>query len=368
MLVAPEVSGNPKPRILVVEDNYLTAEAICEMVVKCGCDVAAAVGHVESGVRYLSENRVDGAVVDLELHGVPSFPICTQLQQHAIPFVFVTGYDRTYAVPAEFGETPWLSKPIDNQQFESVLAGFGKALPAGLDAAGRGNLILEGLSASSARWLALSLERVPLEKGQVLETATDEISHVHFPAEGLVSLMAPSPRKRWIEVGVVGREGATGLGVLLGSARGETEAIVQNAGWAWRIATPRLTQLLKVHRELHMQLLAAVRMLLGQMAQNIVAIGYGTIEQRLARRLLMAATRLDTRRLSITHDALARMLGVRRSGITVALHMLESRRVIRSKRNFIEIADPQALAREAGEDCPLDPEHAARIEIETQPL
>jgi CRP-like cAMP-binding protein len=367
MLIAPEVPESPKPRILVVEDNYLTAEAICEMVVKCGCDVAAAVGHVESGVRYLRENRVDGAVVDLDLHGVPSFPICTQLKQSAIPFVFVTGYDRSYSVPAEFVETPWLSKPIDGRQFESVLAGFGRTTaPVVVE---RGNVILDGLSPANARHLELSLERVVLEKGQVLELAGEEISHVYFPVDGLISITALSPRKRRIEVGLVGRESVAGIGVLLGRTRSAgTEAIVQSPGWAWRIPAPRLGQLLKIHRDLHMQLLAAVQALLDQMAQNVVAIGYGNIEQRLARRLLMASNRLGTRRLAVTHDALSKMLGVRRSGITVALHMLESRRAIRARRNFIEIVDLQALIREASEDCPIDPDYAAGARDPAQPL
>jgi CRP-like cAMP-binding protein len=117
-----------------------------------------------------------------------------------------------------------------------------------------------------------------------------------------------------------------------------------------------------------MQLLAAVQALLDQMAQNVVAIGYGNIEQRLARRLLMASNRLGTRRLAVTHDALSKMLGVRRSGITVALHMLESRRAIRARRNFIEIVDLQALIREASEDCPIDPDYAAGARDPAQPL
>jgi CRP-like cAMP-binding protein len=353
MSVAPE---GLKPRILVVEDNYLTAEAICEMVVRCGCDVAAAVGHVESGVRYLSEHRVDGAVVDLDLHGVPSFPICTQLRQNAIPFVFVTGYDRSYSVPPEFVETPWLSKPIDNRQFESALAGFGGPTVACLPE--RGNFVLDGLSPSNARLLEPLLERVTLEKGQLLELGGDEIQHVHFPTDGLISIIGLSPRKRRIEVALVGREGACGMGVLLGRRKSlVTEAVVQSPGSAWRIDAAALDELLNSHRDLHMQLLGGVQALLEQMAQNVVAIGYGNIEQRLARRLLMASTRLGTGRLSVTHDALSRMLGVRRSGITVALHMLESRHVIRGKRNFIEILDPQGLAREAAEDCPIDADY-----------
>jgi hypothetical protein len=65
---------------------------------------------------------------------------------------------------------------------------------------------------------------------------------------------------------------------------------------------------------------------------------------------------------------LSRMLGVRRSGITVALHMLESRHLIRAKRNFIEILDPQGLTREAAEDCPIDADYGSGSKGAAQPL
>ena len=68
-----------------------------------------------------------------------------------------------------------------------------------------------------------------------------------------------------------------------------------------------------------------------------------------ARRLMMASLRLASRRLALTHEGLARLLAVRRSGITVALHMLEARHVIRSRRNLVEILDYEGLARAAGE-------------------
>jgi len=93
----------------------------------------------------------------------------------------------------------------------------------------------------------------------------------------------------------------------------------------------------------------AVHAFVNEMSDNAVSMGNGTIEQRLARRLLMASLRLGSRELGLTHEALARLLAVRRSGITVALHMLESRRIIRSRRNLVEILDYEGLARAAGD-------------------
>jgi CRP-like cAMP-binding protein len=100
---------------------------------------------------------------------------------------------------------------------------------------------------------------------------------------------------------------------------------------------------------LRTELLAAVHAFVGEMSDNAVSMGSGTIEQRLARRLLMASLRLGNRELALTHEALARLLAVRRSGITVALHMLESRRTIRSRRNLVEILDCEGLAHAAGD-------------------
>ena len=100
---------------------------------------------------------------------------------------------------------------------------------------------------------------------------------------------------------------------------------------------------------LRAELLGAVHAFMGEMSDNAVSMGSGTIEQRLARRLLMASLRLGDRELALTHEALARLLAVRRSGITVALHMLESRHAIRSRRNLVEILDYEGLARAAGD-------------------
>jgi hypothetical protein len=75
----------------------------------------------------------------------------------------------------------------------------------------------------------------------------------------------------------------------------------------------------------------------------------------------MASERCATPRLSVTHEQLSRALAVRRSGITVALHMLESRRLVRSRRRLIEIVDRAGLVRETdglheGDATPREPE------------
>ncbi|SJZ83371.1 cAMP-binding domain of CRP or a regulatory subunit of cAMP-dependent protein kinases [Enhydrobacter aerosaccus] len=343
MLVAQQ---QPKPKILVVEDSYLTAEAVCDMVKRCGCDVAAAVGRVETGVEFLCQNDVDGAVVDIDLRGTTSFPLCDQLRKREIPFLFLTGYGPNYVLPPEFQDRPRLFKPLDDREFESALA----TLTSGGQDVDRGNLVLGRLSAAHWRAVLPRLERATLDVDQVLETPGAEIRHVYFPVSGLISVRAVSTNGKRIEVGLVGREGVTGIGALLASTGSEVEAVVQHRGEAWRLPAAIVPEL-QALPELYSALLAAAYRFTGHMARNSLAIGYGTIEQRLARRLLTASIRLGSKTLAITHDSLSRMLAVRRSGVTVALHMLESREVIRARRNVVEILDYGALMREAGEIC-----------------
>ena len=108
-----------------------------------------------------------------------------------------------------------------------------------------------------------------------------------------------------------------------------------------------LMPLLRDHRSVQSRLLRYVHALTAQMAQTALATGHGKIEQRVARWLLMAAQRSNTQRLEVTHEHLSQVLAVRRSGITVALHMLEARRVIKSQRKVVEILDHAGLLREA---------------------
>lgn len=348
-----------RPRILVVEDSYATAMAVRDMVVRHGCDVAGMVGELDKGIQFVRENALDGAVVGVDLHGTASFPICEQLKKRDIPFVFLAGDGGAFRVPEEFRTAPWLTKPVDDRELGIVLAGLARPTAD----SSRGNLILERLGAEDWHALQPHLERVPLSAGDVV-VATTDVSHVYFPITALLSVFARNGRGKAVEVALVGREGATGIAPILGSTRSPgLESVVHVAGTAWRAPANELAVLLEQRPNLRAELLLAVHSFIAQMSDNAVSIGSGTIEQRLARRLLMSSLRLGTRQLGLTHEALARLLAVRRSGITVALHMLEARKVIRSRRNLVEILDVEGLTHAAGESGAdiMGTEAAARL-------
>lgn len=344
------VQHGAKPKVLIVEDSYLTAAAVGDMVRDCGCDVAATVGHVESGIEFLRDNTVDVAVVDVDLHGESSLPLCRQLNDRNIPFFFLTGYDERHAIPQEFKGRKLISKPVDDRELGTAL--WGIAANARAPVPGYSNLVLGGLSMTEWSLIRPGLEHVVLKAGEMLETPEQAIRHVYFPMTGLFAVRACSAQGRRIDVGLIGGEGMIGTAALLDPGRNaETETVVLYPGVAWRIAVPVLTGLLRRNHGLHAHLLQAAHAFMGQMARNMVSTGCGTIEQRLARQLLMISFRIGAKALVLTHDELAKGLAVRRSGVTVALHMLEARNVIRVRRNLIEIRDTDALVREAGEAC-----------------
>ena len=89
------IASQPRGRILVVEDHYLTAETICDLVRSRGFEVAAAVGRVDTALELAGRETIDGAVLDINLHGDSSLPVCDVLHSRKIPFMFVTAYPET---------------------------------------------------------------------------------------------------------------------------------------------------------------------------------------------------------------------------------------------------------------------------------
>ena len=82
---------------------------------------------------------------------------------------------------------------------------------------------------------------------------------------------------------------------------------------------------------------------MNQTASTALSNGTATLEERLARWLLMANDRLRGDEVPLTHEFLSLMLGVRRAGVTVALHYLEQRALIRMARKQIVITDRKGL-------------------------
>lgn len=217
------------------------------------------------------------------------------------------------------------------------------------------NLVLSRLTSADFGILQPDLEPVDLPIRKVLERRQRRIDSVYFPESGFASVVANGADKRPIEVGIIGREGMTGLFVVLGSDRPDNETYIQVAGQGQRMKAKALREALDRSPSLHRTMLRYAHSFLNQATSTALANGRSKIEERLARWLLMADDRIDGNELPLTHEFLAMMLGVTRPGVTVAVKQLELRGWIARKRSRIVILDRSALEVQAnGTYVPAD--------------
>ena len=204
------------------------------------------------------------------------------------------------------------------------------------------NRILSRLSAADKALLQPDLEPVDLTLRQVLETPNKAVTHSYFISYGLASIIAKNSHKR-LEVGLIGCEGFTGLPIVMGNDRSPNETFMQVEGNGMRISANKLREAISRSPSLQRALLRFAHEFMNQTANTALSNGTATLEERLARWLLMANDRLRGDEIPLTHEFLSLMLGVRRSGVTVALNYLENRGLISLARKQIVITDRAGL-------------------------
>jgi CRP-like cAMP-binding protein len=156
-------------------------------------------------------------------------------------------------------------------------------------------------------------------------------------------VVANGTSKPSIEVGIIGREGMTGLAIILGSNRAQHATYIQVAGKGLRISAARLREADERSNTLHRAMLRFVHAFLAQTTTTALANGRSKIEERLARWLLMANDRINGDDVPLTHEFLSLMLGTHRPGVTIAVQALEKAGLITTRRSHITIVDRKAL-------------------------
>lgn len=205
------------------------------------------------------------------------------------------------------------------------------------------NRVLGDLSPTARQTVELACRPVSLASGTALALTGKPTEHIYFIEAGFLSVIAGEDSRTGVEVGLIGREGMSGSWLALGQVASPFRVVVQGAGTALRMSAASFDEACGKVPELKVAVLAFSHEFTATVAETCRANARLTIEARLARWLLQALGRLDTNELPITHDTLARMLGVRRPGITVALHMLEGDHMIKATRGLIKILDAERL-------------------------
>jgi CRP-like cAMP-binding protein len=205
------------------------------------------------------------------------------------------------------------------------------------------NRILSRLPLADFRLLEPHLTAVELPLRKLLEASNRRIDHIYFIERGFASVVASSPGLRNTEVGIVGNEGLTGVAVIMATDRSPHETYMQSEGFGHRISVAHFRSAMDESASLRQVLLHYAHAFVVQIAFTALANGRSKIEERLARRLLMAHDRVGGDELTLTHELLAIMLGVRRPGVTTALSVLEDKGLIKPKRGAISVLDRAGL-------------------------
>ncbi len=203
---------------------------------------------------------------------------------------------------------------------------------------------LKRIAPADDAWLARLLEPVILPSGYVLAAANAPFKHVYFPETAVLSIISRMHDGGAVEVGTIGNEGMGGIGAFLGAGAGINETIAQIPGAARRVDATAFAKGANERPAMRTLLQRYTESYLTQVAQTAACNRLHGIEQRCARWLLMTHDRVGSaHRFPLTQEYLAIMLGVRRTGVTLAAGSLRDAGLIRYSRGAIHVLDREGL-------------------------
>lgn len=210
------------------------------------------------------------------------------------------------------------------------------------------NELLAALPRAALETLFEHLELIELPFGKELFEYGSPLDHVYFPTNAIVSLLYVMADGATTEIAVVGHEGVVGVSLVAGE-RAMCGAVVQSAGYGYRLKTQYLREAFNQGGALPQLLMRYTNALFAQMAQNAVGGRHSSIEQKLCRWLLDRLDRSPSNELKVTQELISIMLGVRRESITAAAGKLQDEHLIHYRRGNITVLDRFGLERYAGE-------------------
>jgi CRP-like cAMP-binding protein len=205
------------------------------------------------------------------------------------------------------------------------------------------NHLLAAFSPPERERLYPHLQLVPMPLGKVLYESGDVLRYVYFPTNCIVSLLYVLADGASAEISVVGNEGLIGIALFMGGETTPSRAIVQSAGFAYRLIGQQLKEEFHRSGEVQLLLLRYTQALITQMAQTAVCNRHHSVDQQLCRWLLLSLDRLPCNDLVMTQELIANMLGVRREGVNAAAGKLEKLGIIRYARGRITVLDRSRL-------------------------
>jgi CRP-like cAMP-binding protein len=210
------------------------------------------------------------------------------------------------------------------------------------------NRLLAALAPADVALLQGHLVAVTLDRRHPLEHPNRKIEHVYFMEHGIASVVAGGDSGREIEVGLIGCEGVSGLAVILGDDRSPHSTYMQVGGDGQKISAQMFREAMAQSPSLRKILMHYAQAFMVQTSFTAVANAKGSVEERLARWILMAHDRVEGDDIALTHEFLAVMLGTRRPGVTEAVQTLSRKGLIRADRGLVAVVDRDGLLKRAG--------------------
>jgi len=207
----------------------------------------------------------------------------------------------------------------------------------------RQNHLLKALPQADYDRIFPSLELVPMPLGEALYESGGRLQHVYFPTTAIVSLLYVLEDGSSAEIAVVGCEGILGISLFMGGETTPNRAVVQSAGYGYRMKSSMLKQEFARGGVMFNLLLRYTQALITQMSQTAVCNRHHSLDQQLCRWLLISLDRLPSNELTMTQELIANMLGVRREGVTEAAGKLQKLGLISYSRGRITVLDRPGL-------------------------
>ena len=211
------------------------------------------------------------------------------------------------------------------------------------------NHLLAALPPDAFERLAEHLQRVPLRLGEMLYEPGEQLRHAYFPTNSIVSLHYVTESGASAESAGVGNEGVVGFFLFMGGETTTGSAVVQTAGFAYRLERRLLMQEFERVGPVMRLLLRYTQALITQVTQNAVCNRHHSVDQQLCRWLLTTLDRIPSGQLTMTHELVSRMLGVRREGVTEAAGRLQAEGLIQYRRGHISVLKRDGLEQRACE-------------------
>lgn len=205
------------------------------------------------------------------------------------------------------------------------------------------NLLLAALSEIDYARQLPDLQFIPMPLGMVLRESGKSMNYVYFPTTCIVSRVYVMLSGKSTEIAIVGFEGMIGLSLFLGTESASSLAVVQSAGYGYRVPVDILRKEFALGGKFQLLLLRYAHALIAQIAQTAACNRHHKIEQQLCRWLLMSLDRLPSNQLVMTQELIANMLGVRREGVNEAARKLQEDGVIDYLHGNILVLDRPAL-------------------------